>query len=91
MYDVVFGNEEYDPREVVNHSIPDLIRATPFVPFFKYLSALGYLNNRGEVTSKEIDSRIIDEAERTLKKFQSNMSSSKEETIRNSYGGFKDL
>lgn len=91
MYDVVFGTEEYNPREVVDYSIPDLIRATPFVPFFKYLSALGHLDNRGKVTSGEIGSRIISEAERTLEKFKSNMSQNKEDAIRDSYSGFKDL
>lgn len=92
MRDVVFDTEEYDPQEVINYSIPEIFKkGSDFVPFFKYLSALGCIDRKGNLTCTEIDGKIINESKRTLDKFRLDTYKSREETIQNSYKGFKDL
>ena len=91
MHDVVFDAEEYDYREVVNHSIPEIFKkGSDFVPFFKYLFALGCIDKKGRLTCTDINEKIINESKRTLEKFRLDTYKSREEAIQNFYKGFRD-
>lgn len=50
--DIIFDNQKWDPRSISRLCLPTL--HAKYIPYFKYLSSAGYLNNNGLI-DKEID------------------------------------
>lgn len=47
--DVLAGGRSYDPREIVNRTLPELLRGATYVPIYKYLREGEYLDDSGKL------------------------------------------
>lgn len=82
----------YSPQSMLTETISKLLKHSPYVPIFKFLSEAGYLNSKGDLIDVDLDDRIINEAKRNIEKFRPRqIAKDKLEDIKNSYSGVKDI
>ncbi len=47
LQDVVMGTRQFNPEQLIQHLLPDLLKSSDYVPVFKYLREAGYYDGPG--------------------------------------------
>lgn len=82
--DILYDNKKFDPAELINKTLPKLVKATSWIPVCKYYN---------QIEDKEtIDPKIISAAERPISVFKdSNPYDYKRKAVNESYSSVKDV
>jgi len=82
--DVLFDNKEFDVKELISKTLPKLIKATTWVPIWKYLKTIK--------NTKEIDPKISLVANKEIFEWKSaNPYSYKEKSINENYNSIEEV
>ena len=62
IYEDILSPKDYDAEKIVSEVLPKLLKASKYIPVFKYLREAGKIDNSGNLTDPKIDTRLFSAA-----------------------------